>query len=153
MKETPMRRRRIFTVLIAVLAALCTATAAAQELTVFAAASLQNALEDIGRLYQGKQGQSVKFSFASSSALARQIEQGAPASICASADEQWMDYLQQRDLIVKDTRKSMLGNRLVLVVPAGNAVNVDLKPNFDFAGVLGNDGRWVTGDPSNVPVG
>jgi molybdate transport system substrate-binding protein len=128
--------------------------ATAQEVTVFAAASLQNAFEEIGRLYQSKQGgAAVKFSFASSSALARQIEQGAPAAIFASADEQWMDYLQQRNLIASGTRKSLLGNRLVLVVPAGNPVNVVLKPNFDFAALLGTDGRWVTGDPSGVPVG
>jgi molybdate transport system substrate-binding protein len=147
-----IRRRavRFFFLLAAVLGA---GVAMAQEVTVFAAASLQNAFEDAGRVYQSKGGQAVKFSFASSSALARQIEQGAPAAIFASADEQWMDYLQQRQLIVTETRKSLLGNRLVLVVPAGNPVEVDLKPNFDFAALLGTDGRWATGDPSSVPVG
>jgi molybdate transport system substrate-binding protein len=95
----------------------------------------------------------VKFSFAASSALARQIEQGAPAAIFVSADEQWMDYLQQRQLLAPATRRSLLGNRLVLVVPANNPIDVDLKPNFDFAAVLGGEGRWVTGDPSSVPVG
>lgn len=123
------------------------------EVTVFAAASLQNAFEDLGRLHQQRTGRPVKFSFAASSALARQIEQGAPAAVFASADEQWMDYLAQRNLIVADTRKSLLGNRLVLVVPAANTSNVELKPGFDFAALLGKDGRWVTGDPSNVPVG
>src|SRR5215470_979019 len=149
----PIHRCRVTAWLIAAMAVLCTRAAAAQELTVFAAASLQNALEDVGRLYQAKQGQAVKFSFASSSALARQIEQGAPAAVFASADEQWMDYLQQRQLIVTETRKSQLGNRLVLVVPESNPAKVDLRPNFDFAALLGNDGRWVTGDPSGVPVG
>jgi molybdate transport system substrate-binding protein len=139
--------------MVAVLVALCVGTAAAQDLTVFAAASLQNAFEEIGSLYQGRTGLAVKFSFAASSALARQIEQGAPAAVYASADEQWMDYLQQRRLIVAETRKSLLGNRLVLVVPAGNEVDVDLKPNFDFARLLGADGRWATGDPASVPVG
>ena len=125
----------------------------AQEVTVFAAASLQNALEEIGRAYGQKTGHSAKFSFAASSALARQIEQGAPASVFASADEQWMDYLEQRKLIVDATRKPLLGNSLVLVVPAGNNAQVDLKPGFDLARLLGPDGRWVTGDPTNVPVG
>jgi molybdate transport system substrate-binding protein len=123
------------------------------EVTVFAAASLQNAFEDVGKLHQQRTGRPVKFSFAASSALARQIEQGAPAAVFASADEQWMDYLAQRNLIVADTRKSLLGNRLVLVVPAASTSNVELKPGFDFAALLGKDGRWVTGDPSNVPVG
>src|SRR5215831_5475494 len=127
--------------------------ARAQEITVFAAASLQNALEEIGTAYKQRTGHTAKFSFAASSALARQIEQGAPAAVFASADEQWMDYLQQRKLIVDATRKQLLDNSLVLVVPAGSKARVDLKPGFDFAQVLGPDGRWVTGDPSNVPVG
>ncbi len=145
-----MLRRR----LLAVFAALSVSfPAAAQELTVFAAASLQNALEDIGKLHAAAGGAPVRFSFASSGTLARQIEQGAPAAVFASADEQWMDYLQQRQLIANDSRRSVLGNRLVLVVPAANAATVDIKPGFDLAALLGKDGRWVTGDPSNVPVG
>lgn len=127
--------------------------AQSQDLTVFAAASLQNAFEEIGRAFQQKTGRAVKFSFAASSALARQIEQGAPASVFVSADEQWMDYLQQRKLIATDSRKSLLGNRLVLIVPAASSANLDIKPNFDFAALLGGEGRWATGDPSNVPVG
>ena len=124
-----------------------------EDITVFAAASLQNALEDVARQYQQKAGRSVRFSFAASSALARQIEQGAPAAIFISADEQWMDYLAQRKLIVPDTRKSLLGNRLVMVVPSASTATVDLKPGFDMKALLGADGRWVTGDPSGVPVG
>jgi molybdate transport system substrate-binding protein len=147
---TPWRRLA----LAALLLFSATLGARAQEpLTVFGAASLQNALEDIGRAYQQTTGRAVRFSFAASSALARQIEQGAPAAIFASADEQWMDYLAQRNLIVPETRQSLLGNRLVLIVPAANVVKVDLKPGFNLAALLGSDGRWVTGDPSNVPVG
>jgi molybdate transport system substrate-binding protein len=123
------------------------------EITVFAAASLQNALEAAAALYRQKANLAVKMSFGASSALARQIEQGAPAAVFASADEQWMDYLQERKLIAADTRKSLLGNRLVLVVPATSNTKVDLKPGFDLAAVLGPEGRWVTGDPSSVPVG
>jgi molybdate transport system substrate-binding protein len=129
------------------------AQTAAREVVVFAAASLQNAFEQIGWTYSSAGSRPVKFSFASSSVLARQIEQGAPAAVFASADEQWMDYLQQRGLIAADSLRSLLGNRLVLIVPAGNPVEVALERDFDFATLLGKDGRWVTGDPSHVPVG
>jgi molybdate transport system substrate-binding protein len=132
---------------------LLPAAARAQQVTVFAASSLQNAFEDAARLYQQQTGRAPRLSFAASSVLARQIEQGAPAAIFASADEQWMDYLQTRQLIVADTRRALLGNRLVLVVPATNPVRAELKPGFDLAALLGADGRWVTGDPTNVPVG
>ena len=124
-----------------------------QDITVFAAASLQNALADIERGYRQKTGRGVRFSFAASSALARQIEEGAPAAIFISADEQWMDYLQQRKLIVAETRRSLLGNRLVLIVPSFSSATVDLKPGFDMKALLGPEGRWVTGDPASVPVG
>jgi len=127
--------------------------AQAQDLTVFAAASLQDAMEAAGRAFQQKSGRAAKFSYAASSALARQIEQGAPAAIFASADEKWMDYLAQRRLIVPGSRTSLLGNRLVLVVPSTSDIRIDLVPGFDFAALLGPQGRWVTGDPSNVPVG
>ncbi len=126
---------------------------AAEPITVFAAASLQDALQDAGRLWTERGGTSLRFSFAASSALARQIEQGAPAAVFASADEQWMDYLAQRKLIAGETRRSLLGNRLALVVPAASALQVEIKPGFDLAALLGTDGRWVTGDPASVPVG
>jgi molybdate transport system substrate-binding protein len=135
------------------LAALLSLPAFGQELTVFAASSLQNAFEEVGRLYRQATGGSVRFSFAASSALARQIEQGAPAALFVSADEQWMDYLAERGLIVPGTRKPLLGNQLVLVVPADRSVTLELKPGFDMRGLLGPDGRWVTGDPAGVPVG
>jgi molybdate transport system substrate-binding protein len=151
---TSLRRRWLARVLASAVPYLGVALPArAQDLTVFAAASLQNAFEEVGRLFQHRTGRAVRFSFAASSALARQIEQGAPAAVFASADEQWMDWLRQRRLIVPDSRRSLLGNRLVLVVPAAaRATRVELKPNFDLAGLLGG-GRWVSGDPSHVPVG
>jgi molybdate transport system substrate-binding protein len=134
--------------------ALLSLPAFGQELTVFAASSLQNALEEVGQRYRQATGVAVRFSFAGSGALARQIEQGAPAAVFVSADEQWMDYLAQRNLIVGATRKALLGNRLVLVVPADSAVGrVELKPGFDLRALLGPEGRWVTGDPAGVPVG
>jgi molybdate transport system substrate-binding protein len=125
-----------------------------ESLTVFAAASLQPAMEAIARLYARQGGGAVRFSFAASGTLARQIEQGAPAGVYASADEAWMDWLQQRGLIVPESRRSLLGNRLVLVVPVASAVRtVDLVPGFDLDALLGTGGRWVTGDPASVPVG
>lgn len=141
------------TVILPLLGGPADAQERSAPLLVFAAASLQNALEDIGRLYRQETGHDVRFSFAASSTLARQVEQGAPAAIFASADERWMDFLQQRSLIVADSRRSLLGNRLVLVVPVSNPVAVDLRPGFDLRALLGRDGRLVTGDPTNVPVG
>jgi molybdate transport system substrate-binding protein len=143
--------RRFAVALICAL--LATGIARAQDLTIFAAASLQSAFEEVARLYLQQTGRAVRFSFAASSTLARQIEQGAPAAVFASADEQWMDYLQGRNMIVNESRRSFLGNRLALVVPVDNDVKLDLAPGFDMRALLGAEGHWVTGDPTNVPVG
>lgn len=124
----------------------------AQDVLVLAAASLKNALETIGKDFQNKSGIAVTSSFAASSALAKQIENGAPADLFVSADLDWMDYLQKRDLIKVDSRINLLGNDLVVIAPKDSSVAVDLKKGFDLAAVLG-DGRLATGDPSNVPVG
>lgn len=121
--------------------------------TVFAAASMQNALLEVGQRFEQRYGKALRFSFAASSALARQIAQGAPAALFISADEQWMDYLAQRQLIVATSRKRLLGNRLVLVMPIARATRVEVQPEFDFMALLGPQGRWVTGDPESVPVG
>ena len=136
----------------ATLLAVQFASARAGELVVFAAASLTNAIQDVGRAFHEETGHIVKFSFAASSTLARQIEAGAQAQVYLSADEQWMDYLAERKLIVTSSRATLLGNSLVLVTPAGSTVSADLKPGFDLAGLLG-DGRLATGDPAHVPVG
>jgi molybdate transport system substrate-binding protein len=97
--------------------------------------------------------QPLRMSFGSSSTLARQIEQGAPADLFASADEKWMDYLADRKLIAADTRKDLLGNDLVLVVSAEKPQRVTIGPGFDLLGMLGPNGRVATGDPAHVPVG
>jgi molybdate transport system substrate-binding protein len=127
--------------------------ARAQELTVFAAASLTDAMKDISAQWAQAGHQPLRLSFGSSSTLARQIEQGAPANVFASADEKWMDYLADKKLIVPDTRKDLLGNDLVLVVPANKPQHVTIVPGFNLAGMLGPDGRVATGDPAHVPVG
>ncbi len=121
--------------------------------TVFAAASLTDALRALGQEWQARGNPAPRFSFAASSALARQIEQGAPADIFASADEAWMDFLQSRNLIVEASRVSPLGNALVLVAPAGSALRVALARGTDLGALLGPNGRLATGDPAHVPVG
>jgi molybdate transport system substrate-binding protein len=129
------------------------AAQAQQAVTVFAAASLTDAMRALGGAWQARGNPAPRLSFASSSALARQIEQGAPADLFASADEPWMDYLQQRNLIVNGTRVSPLGNALVLVAPADRARPVTLARGTDLAAILGPNGRIATGDPAHVPVG
>lgn len=126
-------------------------TARAQ--TVFAAASLTDAMKDISAKWVEAGHKPLTMSFGSSATLARQIEQGAPANVFASADEKWMDYLAQKHLIVADTRKDLLGNDLVLVVAAGKPMHVTIDKGFDLLALLGANGRLATGDPAHVPVG
>jgi molybdate transport system substrate-binding protein len=127
--------------------------ARAQELTVFAAASLTDAMKDVSALWVKAGHQPLRMSFSSSSTLAQQIAQGAPVNLFASADEKWMDYLAQKNLIVADTRKDLLGNDLVLVVPANQPEHVTIGPGFDLLKLLGPNGRLATGDPAHVPAG
>jgi molybdate transport system substrate-binding protein len=127
--------------------------ARAQELTVFAAASLTDAMKDVAAQWTQAGHPSLRLSFGASSTLARQIEQGAPANLFASADEKWMDYLAEKQLIASDTRKDLLGNELVLVVPSNNPRQVTIGPGFDLLSLLGSDGRIATGNPTHVPVG
>jgi molybdate transport system substrate-binding protein len=122
--------------------------AAASAQTVFAAASLKNALDEVAATSTAK----PTISYAASSALARQIESGAPASVFISADLEWMNYLEQRKLIQPATRRNLLGNRLVLVAPAGSTATVQIQKGFRLAGLLGS-GRLAVGDPQHVPAG
>jgi molybdate transport system substrate-binding protein len=121
-------------------------------ITVFAAASLTNVLQELGDGFTKETSIPVRFSFAASSALARQIENGAPADVFLSADLEWMDYLQMRNLIQRDTRHDVLGNRLVLIAPADSKIELKIALRFPLAKVLGT-GRLATGDPDSVPVG
>ena len=124
----------------------------ASDITVFAAASLTDALTEIGKAYEAKTGNRVVFSFAASSVLARQIESSAGADMFLSADLGWMDYLDKKNLLAPGTRKILLGNHLVLIAPAGLQVNVKIAPHFDLAGALGNS-RLAVADPASVPAG
>ena len=139
----------------ALLLALCaTASQAAERvLTVFAAASLTNVLQEAGDAYTAETKLPVRFSFAASSALARQIESGAPADVFVSADQDWMNYLQARNLLAPATRASIVANTLVLVAPADSNIALRIAPGFALAAALGADGRLSTGDPASVPVG
>src|SRR6201987_2374328 len=134
--------------------ALVALPAFAQEsLTVFAAASLKNALDGIDAAFAKASGIKVTASYAASSTLAKQIEEGAPADVFASADIDWMDYAQQKKIIKNDTRINLLGNRLVLIAPKDSPLgDVAIGPGFDLAALAG-DGRIVTGDVRAVPVG
>jgi molybdate transport system substrate-binding protein len=143
---------RLTRLVVVLLLLLPTGPAVAQNVTVFAAASLTTAFNEIAQIYREKGGGAVRFSFAASSTLAKQIESGAAADIFASADELWMDYLAQRSLIDASTRASRLGNTLVLVTPLDQKRTVAIRPGFDLAGMIGN-GKLVTGDPAHVPVG
>jgi molybdate transport system substrate-binding protein len=120
---------------------------------VFAAASLKESLDAATNEWSARSGQKVLVSYAASNALARQIEQGAPADVYISADEKWMDYLAKANAIVPETRKDLLSNALVLIVPKDRALTVTIGPNLDLNALLGPDGRVATGDPAHVPVG
>lgn len=122
-------------------------------LTVFAAASLQDALRAQAEAWQATGHAAPRISFASSSTLARQIDQGAPADLFASADEQWMDYLAQRDLILPDSRRATLGNSLVLIAPPDQAKPLELRKGAALLARLGPGGRMAVGDPAHVPAG
>jgi molybdate transport system substrate-binding protein len=132
-----------------------TAALTAQErpITVFATASTKNAIDDINAAFTRQTGIRLVASYAASSALMRQIEQGAPADVFVSADHDWMDYGVQKKLIKDETRVNLLGNKLVLVAPKDSALApVSITPGFDLARLAG-DGRIVTGDVRAVPVG
>ncbi len=133
-------------------AATRAADAPSQEILVFAAASLTNVLDEIGAAYTQQTRQRVKFSYAASSTLARQLEAGARADVFFSADLEWMDYVQARNLIDRATRRNVLGNRLALVAPADSRIELKIAPGFALAAALGQ-GRLATGDPQIVPVG
>jgi molybdate transport system substrate-binding protein len=128
--------------------------AAAQQpqILVFAAASLAEAVQELGTAYEKVAQVTVKSSFDSSSVLARQIEAGAPADVFFSADTAWMDYLQSRNLLKPGSRKNLLGNRLVLIAPAQSQLQLKIAPHFPLVAALG-DGRLASGDPDSVPAG
>lgn len=137
---------------IVVVLSFSTRAPAAETVTVFAPASLTNALMDLGAAFAKKGAGKVIFSFAGSSTLAKQIENGAPANVFVSADEEWMNYLSRKGLIVPESQRVIVRNRLALVAPRESTAKVDVKPGFSLASMLG-DGRLAVGDPDHVPAG
>ncbi len=125
-------------------------SARADGLTVFAAASLKNAMDDVAAEWKKGGGARVGASYASSSVLAKQIEQGAPADVFISADTQWMDYVSKKSLV--EGEHNLLGNRLVLISAKDNPLTLEMKPGLKLAELLGNE-RLAVGDPTNVPAG
>jgi molybdate transport system substrate-binding protein len=153
--ERPMNRLAgLFLAFAASLAAIPTPAAAQDKsLTVFAAASMKNALDEIDAAYTAKSGIKITASYAASSALARQIGQGAPADVFISADTDWMDYATAKKTINETSRVNLLGNSIVLIAPKDSkADNVSIGPGFDLAKLAG-DGRIATGDVKSVPAG
>jgi molybdate transport system substrate-binding protein len=147
--------RRLLSFLLPLVLVLVAPGVQAQErtVTVFAAASLKNALDEIGQAYTARSGVRVVVSYASSAALARQIEQGAPAELFISADVGWMDHVAERKLIRTESRLDLLGNSLVLIAPKDSAVETQmLAPYFDLA-ALARNGRIAVGDVRSVPAG
>ena len=129
------------------------ASAEDKNLTVFAAASMKNALDDVDAAYTAKTGVKVVASYAASSVLAKQIDQGAPADIFLSADTDWMDYAATRKAINTTTRTNLLGNSIVLIAPKDSAIDkVAIASGFDLASLAG-PGRIATGDVNSVPAG
>lgn len=159
MKKTLATRRSFLRSLCAIALATASLWSSAAEpqtdtLTVFAAASLKESLDEAAAAYREKTGQEVRVSYAASSALARQIEQGAPADAFVSADLDWMDYLQQRNLIDVASRRNLLGNTLVLVAPKSSAAKpMKLKRGTNLLPLLGADGRIALALTASVPAG
>ncbi len=149
-----MSFKRLPAFILALVLALGLGPAArADEVTVFAAASTTNALTEIGRMFTAKTGNPVRSSFASSSVLAKQVEQGAPANVFVSADTKWVDYLDSRKLLAPGSRQDLLGNDLVLIAPLDSKLShLALAKDTDLAALL-DGGRLAVGDPDHVPVG
>lgn len=124
----------------------------ASSITIFAAASLKNALDNAAKAFEKSASTKSVISYAGSSALAKQIEQGAPADIFISADLDWMDYVQKKKLVKDDTRFNLLGNRLVLIAPKSSPVELKITKDFPLSAALG-DGRLAMANVKSVPAG
>jgi molybdate transport system substrate-binding protein len=138
--------------LLALLCALLAPAVLAADLTVFAAASLKEALDEVTRGFAATSGHRVVVSYAASSALARQVEAGAPADLFLPADLEWMDYVADRKALRPGSRVNLLGNSLVLIAPAASKATLAIAPGFRLAAVLGGE-RLAMANPDAVPAG
>ena len=150
-------RRELLRALVAALAIgavilPCPARAEDEGPVVFAAASLKDALDAVNAKWKEESGKKATISYAASSALAKQIEQGAPADTFVSADEDWMDYLATRKLIKPETRFDLVGNKLVLIAPKDSKLTATIGSGFPLASLLG-DGHLAMADTASVPAG
>jgi molybdate transport system substrate-binding protein len=137
---------------LGLLLAFSAACAPAADLTVFAAASLKDSLDENVKAFSAKTGHNVRVSYAGSNALAKQIESGAPADVFMSADEEWMDYVGQKNLLAAGTRRDLLTNTLVLIAPADSKAKLSIAPGFGLAAALAG-GRLALANPDSVPIG
>ncbi|WP_130802421.1 molybdate ABC transporter substrate-binding protein [Acinetobacter ihumii] len=144
-------KTKLLTVFIGVTALFSFQAQAAESVTVYAAASLTNAMADLEKIFERQNHIDIKTSYAGSSTLAKQIEAGAPADIFISADEQWANYLQNKKLIVNNKRINLLGNKLVLIAPKNMTVNMKMNKAYDPSTAF--TGKLCTGDTKSVPVG
>ncbi|MCA1472209.1 molybdate ABC transporter substrate-binding protein [Bradyrhizobium sp. IC3195] len=143
----------LFTAFILASTAVAPAAAEDKTITVFAAASMKNALDEIDAAYTARTGVKFSVSYAASSVLAKQIEQGAPADVFVSADTDWMDYAIAKKTINEPSRVNLLGNSIALIAPKDSKIDsVTIAPGFDLAKLAG-DGRIATGDVKSVPAG
>jgi molybdate transport system substrate-binding protein len=149
---TTFRRVLLLLATVSFAAPVLAHAAGKPPVTVYAAISLTNVLDELGTQFRRATGTPVKFSYAASSVLARQLEAGAAADVFVSADREWMDYLAQRALIQPASRVDVAGNALVLVAPADGRVTLEIAPGFGLAAALGG-GRLALADPSTVPAG
>lgn len=145
-------RRYIGGLLAAAWVALAMPAAAQTNVLVFAAASMKEALDGVAAQWQRETGRKAVISYAASSALARQIGQGAPAQIFISADLDWMDYVENKKLIKPATRTNLFGNRIVLIAPRSSTATIKIEPSFPLATALGS-GRLALADVNAVPAG
>lgn len=146
------RRVLVAGLVAASLAFAVPASAQSGNVLVFAAASLKEALDGVAAQWRKETGKTAVISYAASSALARQIENGAPSDMFISADLDWMDYVASKSLIKAGTRSNLLGNRIVLVAPKASTATVRIEPNFPLASLLGS-GRLALADVNAVPAG
>jgi molybdate transport system substrate-binding protein len=152
----PKKHPVIIVLIITLFTGLClvsTAWSGSSRVIVFAAASTTDAMTEIAQTFEKSHPTRIRLSFASSSTLAKQIEQGAPADIYLSANPKWMDYLSERGAVITSSRYDLLGNRIVLISPAdGGLENLTVDARLDMAGLL-KGGRLAMGDPDHVPAG
>jgi len=151
-RRSPLRKRLIFLLAVAYLTAVGVAPVDAADVVVFAAASLKDALDEQARRFTATSGHRVVVSYGASSALARQIEAGAPADVFLSADVEWVDYLDQRARVISNSRVNLLGNALVLIAPHTGSLAMKIQPRMQLAAALG-EGKLAMANPESVPAG